>query len=392
MGGGNQAARGTSAPRIGIVGGGQLARMTIGAATKLGSDVHILERAPDSPAARLCARAAVGDWNDPAVLRRFAAETDVVTLENEFVDAAALAAIEEAGIPLLPSAACLSRVQDKLAQKQALTDAGIEVAPFRAVSEPGAVTEAAAAFGWPLVLKARRNGYDGKGNVTLRSAAEVAAGWERLGGGSNPLFVEAWCDFSSELALIVTVALNGATAVYPVVETVQRDHICHRVRAPAPGDPALAERAAAIGARAVAAVGGTGSFGIELFLAADGRLLVNELAPRVHNSGHYTIEACACSQFENHVRAVLGLPLGATTLVAPAAAMVNLLGTGDGPGMPAGLHDALAIPGAHVHLYGKKESRRGRKMGHVTALGRTLEDATAAAETAAGRIQFGRTP
>ncbi len=381
---------GGSGPRIGIVGGGQLARMTAVAAAQLGCAVHILEREPDSPAARLAAHSEVGDWNDPAVLRRFAAQVDCVTLENEFVDATSLAAIEEAGLPLLPASAALARVQDKLLQKQALTAAGLEAPPFRAVETPAEARAAGADFGWPLVLKARRNGYDGKGNVTVRSAAEVASAWRRLGGAPGRLFVEAWCAFEAELALIVTRAADGASVVYPVVETVQRDHICHRVRAPAPVAPDVARRAADIGARAVAAVGGTGSFGIELFLAADGRLLVNELAPRVHNSGHYTIEACACSQFENHVRAVLGLPLGSPAMVAPAAAMINLLGAGAGSGRPEGLREALAIAGAHVHIYGKDRSRHGRKMGHVTALGRTLAEAVAAAESAADRIRFGR--
>ena len=174
-----------------------------------------------------------------------------------------------------------------------------------------------------------------------------------------------------------------------LVETVNRDHICHHVVAPAAIAPALAQQAGDVAQRAVEAIGGVGSFGMELFLGRDGRLLVNEIAPRVHNSGHYTIEACACSQFENHVRAVLGLPLGSSALRAPAAAMVNLLGFGDGSGTPIGLAEALKVAGANVHVYGKSRSARGRKMGHVTAVGATAGEALAIAQRAADRIRFG---
>jgi 5-(carboxyamino)imidazole ribonucleotide synthase len=176
---------------------------------------------------------------------------------------------------------------------------------------------------------------------------------------------------------------------YPVVETVQRDHVCHVVKAPAPVPGEVAARAADVAQRAVAAVGAVGSFGVEMFLRRARDIVVNELAPRVHNSGHYTIEACLCSQFENHVRAVLGWPLGGTTMVAPAAAMVNLLGAAKAAGHPHGLERALAVPGAHVHIYGKAMSGAGRKMGHVTALGASLDEALATAQRAAAEIHFG---
>jgi 5-(carboxyamino)imidazole ribonucleotide synthase len=378
-----------SGPRLGIVGGGQLARMTALAALELGCDVLILERHPHSPAANLATHSFLGDWDDPQALLQLAAQVDVVTLENEFVDARSLAVIEAAGGALFPTSRCIGLVQDKLTQKQALVAAGLPVPRFRAVAAPAEVADAAREFGCPLVLKARRNGYDGKGNATVRGPEDIAGAWEKLGAGRRELFVEQWCPFIKELAVIVTIGRDGSSAVYPVVETVQRDHICHRVFAPAPVAPEISDRAAALAQRAVAAVGGIGSFGVEMFLTADGAVLVNELAPRVHNSGHYTIEACVCSQFENHVRAVLGWPLGATAMVAPAAVMVNLLGAGQGPGRPARLEAALAVPGAHVHVYGKSVSAAGRKMGHVTALGTTLDEARARAEQAAQHIRFG---
>ncbi len=376
-------------PRIGIIGGGQLARMTAAAAAPFGCEIAILERHPDFPAQSLDTQALIGDWDDPRCLLQLGPLADVVTLENEFVSVDALAALEAAGHRLRPSSATLARVQDKLLQKRTLEAAGLPVVPYREVASPAEVAAAGAAFGWPLVLKARRQGYDGKGNATVDTADDVAAAWARLDGDRRALYAEAFCPFTRELAAIVVRAADGATARYPVVETVNRDHICHEVIAPAEVAPEIRDAAADLAARAVLAIDGVGAFGIELFLLADGGLRINEMAPRVHNTGHYTIEACVCSQFENHVRAVLDWPLGAPDLVAPAAAMVNLLGAGPGSGCPTGLREALAIPGAHVHVYGKLRSVRGRKMGHVTALGATPAEALALARRAAACLRFG---
>lgn len=357
---------------LGIVGGGQLAKMTAQAAAQLGCKVVILERQPEFPADSVAACTLIGDWNDPNSLLELASLADVVTLENEFVHAGALAVLEERGHTLWPSAATLRLTQDKLVQKRTLADAGLPVPRMRAVERVEEVAAPAREWGWPLLLKARRNAYDGKGNATVRTLADIALAWNRLGGESgNPLFAEQFCPFTKELAVIITRARNGEAVTYPVVETVQRNHICHVVRVPAPVAPKIAERAAELARRAVEAVGAVGSFGVEMFLLEDGQLLINELAPRVHNSGHYSIEACVCSQFENHVRAVLGWPLGSTALRSPAAAMLNLLATADGPGMTLGLEDALRVRGAHVHLYGKTRGVPGRKMGHVTAMGVT---------------------
>ena len=376
-------------PRIGIIGGGQLAKMTAQAGLQLGCDVIVLERSSASPAATLALHSIVGDWNDPEVLLQLSAQSDVVTLENEFVDANALRILEASGARLLPTANSIALTQDKFVQKTTLAQAGLPLAAFCCVASPQEILEAGQAFGWPVVLKTRRNGYDGKGNFTIRSAADVRAGWEHLGNGANELFVEAFCPFERELAVIITQAQDGSAAVYPVVESVQRDHICHIIKAPAPVAEQISATAADLARRAVAAVGGLGSFGVEMFLLKDGSVLINELAPRVHNSGHYTIEACECSQFENHVRAVLGWPLGSTRMITPAAAMVNLLGVGPGSGWPDGLEQALAMPGVHVHVYGKALAGKGRKMGHVTALGADHEQALARADAAAKLISFG---
>jgi 5-(carboxyamino)imidazole ribonucleotide synthase len=379
-------------PRLGIIGGGQLARMTAMSALQLGCNVVVLERNPYSPAATLATHSLVGDWNTVEALLGLASQVDVITLENEFVDANHLRALEDAGHVVWPNSQTLALVQDKFTQKQTLQAAGLPIPRMCATDELQDLERAISQLGLPLVLKARRNAYDGKGNATIRTRDDIAAAWEKLGGNAgNPLYAEEFCDFTSELAVIITRGRNGESAIYPVVETVQENHICHLVRAPAAVSPEIANRAANIARRAVETVGAVGSFGVEMFLTRGGEIVVNELAPRVHNSGHYTIEACACSQFENHVRAVLGLPLGSTRMVAPAAAMVNLLGNIHAAGRAGGLDQALAVPGAHLHLYGKAMSGEGRKMGHVTALGETLAEAEQAAVECASKIHFGKT-
>ncbi len=373
---------------VGILGGGQLARMLAEAAAQLGIEAAILEREAGSPAARIAAREVVGTWTDTAALAAFAEGALAVTLENEFVEVAALEHLASLGVPVYPGARTLATVQDKLAQKRFMRDAGVPVPEFAEVAEREDVLRAADTWGWPLVLKARRNGYDGYGNATLRGPEEIEPAFARLGWPERQLLVEAWVPFVRELAVMVARGRDGACAVYPVVETVQRNHICHVVRAPASGDPAMLARAAEIARRAVEAIDGVGVFGVELFETRDGRALYNEIAPRPHNSGHYTIEGCETSQFENALRAVLGLPLGSTRMGAPAAVMVNLLGTQDGPARTEGLSAALAVPGAHVHIYGKLASRPGRKMGHVTALGATLEEAEVRARQAAEALRL----
>lgn len=367
-------------PRLGIIGGGQLAKMTAAAATRFGCEVVVLERQDDFPAHSVDTHALIGDWDDPRQLLRLAPLVDVVTIENEFVSTDALAVLADNRHELWPTSDTLALVQDKLRQKTVFAAAGLPMARFADAPNMEAVRQ----FGFPAVLKKRRNSYDGKGNATVRAAADLDVAWARLDGDRQALYVEEFCPFARELAIIVTRGQDGAVVRYPVVETINREHICCVVKAPVEM-PAAADMAE----RAVAAIGGVGSFGLEFFQLADGRIVLNEIAPRVHNTGHYTIEACVCSQFENHVRAVMGWPLGSPALLAPAAAMVNLLGCGDGPGTPVGLMDALRMDGVHVHVYGKTRSQRGRKMGHVTALGATPDEAAAIAQRAADCIRFG---
>jgi len=378
--------------RIGIIGGGQLAKMTAMAALQLGCDVVVLERNKVSPAATLATHSLIGDWDSPEELLNLAAHVDIVTLENEFVNAGSLKVLTDHSYTLFPSARTMALIQDKYLQKQTYSSAGIGVTDFRAVSSPDDIASAGKEFGWPMILKKRRNSYDGKGNFTVSSAADIKPAWKQLDGAGNDLYIEAFCPFTMELAVIITRSRNGEMVTYPVVETIQKDHICHVVKAPAAIAREVAELAAETARRAIIEIDAIGSFGVEMFLTRNNNIILNEIAPRVHNSGHYTIEACVCSQFENHVRAILGWPLGSTSMVRPAAVMINLLGTDLGPGYPVGIDHALAVPGAHVHIYGKTMSGKGRKMGHVTAVSDTLESAYAAARQAAENITFGNKP
>ena len=373
---------------LGILGGGQLARMMAEAASQLGIEVATLEHEAHSPAGRIAAREVVGGWLDDDRLAELAEGALAVTLENEFVDVAALEWLEARGVIVRPGSRTLARIQDKYEQKRFMRAAGIPTPGFAPVGSAEDVARAAREWSWPLLLKGRRNSYDGYGNATLRGPGDIAPALERLGFPERTLYVERWAPFTRELAVMVARGRAGACVVYPVAETVQQNHICHIVRAPAPGGSAAAQRAAALARTAVEAIEGVGVFGVELFELADGSVLYNEIAPRPHNTGHYTIEGCVTSQFENAVRAALGLPLGSAEMVAPAAVMVNTLGVRSAPAEARGMARALAIPGAHVHVYGKLATRVGRKMGHITALGASVAEAEAIARAAADALDL----
>jgi 5-(carboxyamino)imidazole ribonucleotide synthase len=367
--------------------------MTALAAIPLGIDVRFLVPSPAPPVAAF-GGVMVGDWTDPDVLRAFAEGCDAVTVESEWAPAEQLAAAMPEGFPVWPAPNTLATIRDKARQKEALAEAGLPLPAYALATSAEHVADLAAGFGYPALLKRRRGSYDGYGNATVRGEGEVAAAFEKLVEGEaeeDAVLVEAFVPFRRELAVMVARSSGGETAVYPVVYTEQRDHRCHAVVAPSGLEPEAEAAARALAVRAVEAVGGVGVTGVELFELEDGRFLVNELAPRPHNTGHYTIEACRCSQFENHARAVLGWPLGDPALRFPSAAMINVIGRTDAPvGSPAatGVLDAAAIPGAHVHLYGKAASRPKRKMGHVTAVADSPEAARELAERAATLIRL----
>ena len=340
--------------RLGILGGGQLGRMMALAAYPLGVECRFLD--PKDPAA---ARA-VGDvlaerYDDPDALDRFVTGLDAVTYEFENVDVSAAEHLEQR-TPVRPGGRALEVAQDRLTEKTFFRDHGIETAPFAAADTLEELRAAAAEVGLPAVIKTRRFGYDGKGQAVARDAAELEAAWERVGG--VPLILEGFVDFDRELSILGVRGTDGDVRCWPLVENAHEGGILRRSVAPAPDlNPGLTERAESIARRLLEDLDYVGVLAIELFQVG-GALLANEMAPRVHNSGHWTIEGSATSQFENHVRAVLGLPLGDTGMVGHAV-MVNLIGA-----LPA-TTEVLAIPHAHLHLYGK-EPRPGRKVGHVT--------------------------
>ena len=367
--------------------------MTAEAARALHISITILEREAQSPAGQIVGpeHEIVGHWDDLAARQALADRVDLITLESEFVNAEILQWLVDHGTPVYPSPATLRTVQDKLKQKETLAAAGLPVPRFAPVGSTAELLTVGHQLGWPMVLKTRRLGYDGHGNATVEGPTQVEAAIARLlgpverrpGEGSFDLYAEAFVPFVGELAVMVARGRDGSLAIYPVVETDQRDHICHEVVVPARLPAAVSDQVAEVAIAAVEAVDAVGVVGVELFHLADGSVLLNELAPRPHNSGHYTIEACQTSQFANHLRGVLGWPLGAVDLVAPGAAMVNLLGTRRAPANPGGVAAAQAFHDAYLHLYGKREVRPGRKMGHVTALGNSPEAALELARQAA---------
>lgn len=349
--------------------------MLVKAAKRLGCTCVVLDPTPSSPAGQVSGHQILGHYHDPARLRELVSICDVTTYDIEDVDTSTLVELEYEGYRIYPEPRVLATVQDKLQQKERLAAAGIATADFVAVERPDPADFAA--FGYPLVQKARRGGYDGRGVAVLTSPEDYA---QHL---PVPSFLERFIEAEKEIAVMVVHGRDGEWRTYPVVEMCFRpgENILDLLLAPARIPEAQAELARDLARRAAEAVGGVGIFGVEMFLTADGEILVNEVAPRTHNSGHYTIEACLTDQFEQHLRAILGLPLGATVLLSPAA-MINLLGAPGHAGRPVinGLAAALAIPGASVHLYGKAATLPYRKMGHVTILNRDIEEAKHKAE------------
>jgi len=374
-----------SFPTIGILGGGQLGKMMAAEAVRLSVNVRLLSPKDAGPM-QAYAGARTGDWTDPDVLRDVGAECDVVTVESEWAPAAEAADALPASVDVRPSPDTLRLIKDKGVQKRHLADAGCPVPDFECCETLDAALTAANTLGYPVVLKQYRGAYDGYGNATAHSPDGVREAWPDLA-ADDGLMVETFADFTRELAVQVARRPGGEQRVYPVAYTEQKDHRCHAVEVPANVDDTIAEKARDIAQRSVDAVDGVGLVAVELFEMPDGRVLVNELAPRPHNTGHYSIEGCDTSQFENHVRAILDWPLGSTALRAPHAVMVNVLGRREGtPARPDTLPDALAVDGLTPHIYGKPDVRPGRKMGHVTALGADPADVRARAERAADAI------
>lgn len=362
---------------IGIAGGGQLGRMLAEAAHKLGLRVVVLDPTPNSPAAQVADEHILGDYTDPAMIHALAAKSEALTYEIESVNAEALEDLSRK-MPVHPAPQTLAVIKDKLVQKQFLVERGIPVAPFAPIED-------AASLGYPQIVKARSGGFDGRGNVFVEKAEDMPAALEKI--KHVPAYAEGFVEFQKELAIVAARTVDGDIRVFPLVETIHKNHICHMTLAPAPVSREVEQKAHSLAEKVLGSLEGAGVFAIEMFLVGE-EVLVNEIAPRVHNSGHYTIEACAASQFEEQVRAIAGLPLEDPAMIVPAAVMVNILGERDGKADPQGIEEAEKIPGVKVHIYGKMETRRERKMGHLTAVADTLEEARSNAEKARSLISI----
>ncbi len=379
-----------SLPVLGILGGGQLGRMTALAAARLGVPVRVLADA-ETGTGRPLAHVTVADWTDPFVLRDWAEGCDVVTVESEWAPADRLLDVLPEGVRLCPGVPTLLAIRHKGRQRERLAAAGLPQPEHVWAETPEEAYDALERFG-RVVLKQFEGSYDGYGNATCQTADDVDGAWDRLAAEPTPtraggLLVEAFVPFEAEAAVTVARRADGEAVVYPAVRSEHRDHRLHAATVPAGFSDATEAAARRVALDTIAALDVTGVATVELFVTGAGEVLVNEVAPRPHNTAHLTLDASHTSQFENHVRAALGWPLGDPALRVPAACMVNVLGQREGDTAPD-LGAALAVPGASVHLYGKDEVRPRRKMGHVTATAATADDARQRAEAAAAAVRL----
>lgn len=361
--------------RLGFLGAGQLARMSGLQAFRYGIQIGVFSDRPENePVQFMTPHSKSGSFERIADMAEFAGTCNVITLENEFISSEILQDVQDqSGTPIWPSPSSFALIENKLIEKQTFEDAGIPVTPYALVGSEEELRAFGDEHGWPYLLKSSKGGYDGYGNETVENLEQAQQAFANLGGDKgHDIVAESFVDFTHELAVQVASNETG-TMVYPCCQTVQEDHICVAVLSPAPVDKEIQERAQQLALKATEAIDGKGLFAYEFFLKEDGELLLNESAPRPHNSGHYTIEGCVTSQFENHVRAVLGLPLGSTALRKPAVAMINLLGTDKRTAQVDHVLNALEASDGHLHIYGKLDSRPGRKMGHYTLLGDELD-------------------
>jgi len=366
----------SSSFKLGIIGGGQLARMSAYQAYRYGIQVGALTSSSgNDPMEEVTPHCFRGSIHDFETLKALADWADVITLENEFLDGELLEKLKhETGTPIYPSPSSFRKIENKRIEKETFRDAGIPVAPFMVIQQPDDLKDAGTKFGWPYILKSSKGGYDGYGNATVKNIREASEAFMKLGGNAGrEVIAEQRIPFTHELA-VLTARNEHGMVIYPCVETIQENHICTKVIAPARIPRALRVQACELAAAATEAINGKGLFAFEFFLTADNAILLNESAPRPHNSGHYTIEACITSQFENHVRTVIGLPPATADMRTPVAVMVNILGKVNGAAIAHNKQYFGFEKDTHLHIYGKKDCRIGRKMGHVTVLGQNPEE------------------
>ena len=375
---------------IGILGGGQLGRMLGFAAREMGYRIVALDPDPDAPITAVADRLEEGAYDDIAAARRMAEGAAIVTYELEHVGQQVITALEDRKRPIRPGPYPLKLTADRVAERRFVEANEGRVAEWREVAGPSEMFEAIAELGYPLRLKAVRGGYDGRSQERLRSHADLEGIDPRIGW---PALIERELDFECELSVVVARNVDGISRTFPVARNTHDNGILSESVVPAGVPAAVQEEAATLAKNLATSMGLVGTLTVELFLMRDGSLVVNELAPRVHNSGHWSIEGAVTSQFEQHIRAICGLPLGSVEMRAPAVAMVNLLGEGaPRPARPTGIYNALELPDTHLHIYDKHNVFERRKMGHVTALGSTPEEALARAREAAAHIVWAPAP
>jgi 5-(carboxyamino)imidazole ribonucleotide synthase len=366
---------------LGVLGGGQLGRMMALSARRMGYRVVVLDPSPRCPTAQVADGFVVGALDDLDSARHLAKQVDVITLDTEHVPAELLAELETI-VPVRPGASVLRTINDRERQKQFLDKLGMPQAAWAPATTESELSSALAKVGTPAILKVRRAGYDGKGQVRIDTVADAMLGHAKLRGA--PAVAEAVVKFTREISVVLARGVGGEVEIYPIAENEHRRHILHTTRAPAPMAPGAKQKAEKIAVTIAEALGHVGVMAVEMFELADGQLLVNEIAPRTHNSGHYTWGACVTSQFEQHVRAVFGLPLGSPRPMS-GAVMVNLIGDLWQQGPPS-WREVLARPEARLHLYGKDAPAPGRKMGHVLVLDDDTERGLATANELIDRL------
>lgn len=375
--------------KIGIIGGGQLGKMMILEAKKMGFYVVTLDPALDCPAHSISDNHIVAEFTDREALFSLAKQVDVITYELEHIDADTLMELENNNVKIFPTPKSLSLIQNKFVQKTILRENNIPIADFLEVKSRSDILEASKKFGFPLILKTCKGGYDGKGNAFIKNEEDIEIAFKCLGSGDMLLMVEEVVDFTMEISILACTSQDNSVSIFPVAKNIHRDSILDETHVPANINLDTTELAKSIASKVMQIFKGVGMFCIEMFVTKDNKILVNEVAPRPHNSGHYTIEGCITNQFEQHIRAITGLPLGDSSLISPTV-MINILGEEDcvGEACITGLYEALQYKNAKVHIYGKTNTSPKRKMGHLTVTADTLEDAQKNARLSKSKIKI----
>lgn len=375
---------------VGIIGGGQLGKMIALEAKRMALKICILDPSSCCPASSISDELIVAEFNDEEAIKSLASKSDVITYEIELANSQALIELASKNPNFVnPSPETLRTIQDKYKQKSFLNENKLKVPAFALVDSKEKLFDLCEDYGFPVILKSCEDSYDGRGNYLIKSKGEISKAFIHLGGEKRQLMVEKFVKFRKEISIMVARNRSGQIASYPVVENIHSDHILNLTIVPGRVSDKVASKARKMAEHALSALNGAGIFGIEMFVTDDDKVIINEIAPRPHNSGHYSIEACSISQFEQHLRAILDLPLSEPRLLCPAVAMMNILGPRNyvGPYAISGLVKLLSIPGLTLHIYGKKISKPKRKLGHITLMGKSVEETLLRANVAKKAIK-----